>query len=79
MNHIGPSGLRCFFDSQPRPNGRGYYSTALHASIVFWQCHPDLTVGAISSRRFAPGHALALIIAISISRQMESHSAQGSR
>jgi hypothetical protein len=29
---------------------------ALRASTVFGNVHPDLTVGAISCRRFAPNH-----------------------
>src|SRR6185503_8091565 len=32
MGNVGPSGLNCFGDLLPRPNGRGYYMTALRAS-----------------------------------------------
>jgi len=28
--------------------------SALQASLFLWQCYPDLTVGAITLRRFAP-------------------------
>ena len=34
MGNVGPSGLNCFGDLLPRPNGRGYYLPALRALIV---------------------------------------------